>query len=366
MFQRLSLVKLTPLAAVSTVALLSLGAAPLEKAPLKSASAISFAPNGVLLVGDSLSSAVYAFPTNDTRSVGTGAVRIDDLSGKAAALLGVSADQVSITDLAVNPASGAVYIAVNRGTGADATPVILRADRSGVLTDPKLNDTSYVRAMIGDAPAAAPAGGRGPSTQSQTITDLGFAGGKVLVAGLSNEAFNSSMRTIAYPFTGGETKGAGIEIFHDSHNRFETNAPVRTFLAYDIGGKPSVLAAYTCTPLVKLNIDDLKPGASVHGTTISELGAGNQPLDMIPYAKDGKNYLLLSNSARGVMKIDASHLESYQPITTAVPEAETRGAPYTTIADLKGVQQLDKLDDARAVIIVADAGKTSLQTVGLP
>lgn len=248
MFQSLSPLKLVPLAAVSTVALLSLGAAPLEKAPLKSATAMSFAPNGVLLVGDSLNSAVYAFPTNDTRSTGSGAVRIDDLSGKVAALLGVSTDQVSITDMAVNPASGAIYIAVNRGTGTGAKPVILRADRSGALSDPKLEDTSYVRAMIGDAPSA---------TQAQTITDLGFAGGKVLVAGLSNEAFNSSLRSIAYPFVAGETKGAGIEIWHGSHGRFETNAPVRTFIAYDIGGKPSVLAAYTCTPLVKMTVDEL-------------------------------------------------------------------------------------------------------------
>ena len=64
-----------------------------------------------------------------------------------------------------------------------------------------------------------------------------------------------------------------------------------------------MLAAYTCTPLVKVPVSELKAGAHVKGTTIAELGNRNQPLDMIMYQKDGKDYLLMSNSSRGVMKI---------------------------------------------------------------
>jgi hypothetical protein len=57
--------------------------------------------------------------------------------------------------------------------------------------------------------------------------------GQVLVAGLSNEEFSSSLRSIAYPFQQAG-KAAGIEIYHGSHGRFETNAPVRTFVPYEI------------------------------------------------------------------------------------------------------------------------------------
>ena len=53
-----------------------------------------------------------------------------------------------------------------------------------------------------------------------------------------------------------------------------------------------ILAAYTCTPLVKIPLSDLKPGAKVKGVTIADLGSGNQPLDMVPYKKDGHNYIL--------------------------------------------------------------------------
>src|ERR1700677_4251393 len=108
---------------------------------LKSASALAFAPNGVLLVGDGLGAAVYAFETGDVAPTGSGGVHVEDLTGKIAALLGTTADQIRVPDIAVNPASGNVYIAVARGAGADADTLILRADRSGKLTELDLETT---------------------------------------------------------------------------------------------------------------------------------------------------------------------------------------------------------------------------------
>ncbi len=64
--------------------------APQSRVQLKSASAIAFAPNGVLLVGDGLGAAVYAFETGDVTRTGSGPIQIDDLTGKIAALLGTT------------------------------------------------------------------------------------------------------------------------------------------------------------------------------------------------------------------------------------------------------------------------------------
>src|SRR5438309_510192 len=130
--------------------------------------------------------------------------------------------------------------------------------------------------------------------------------------------------SIPYPFQEG-MKGAGIEIYHGSHGRFETNAPVRTFVAYQIQKQPYILAAYTCTPLVKIPVSDLKPGSKVKGTTIAELGNRNRPLDMIVYTKGEKHFILMANSSRGVMKLAADNLDTYQPITA---HTEVAGVPY--------------------------------------
>ncbi len=331
---------------------------------LQSAGALAFAPNGVLLIGDAAGGQIVAVETGDTAKAGAGKVEIADLTGKIAALLGTTADQVNVNDVAVNPASGSVYISVSRGLGPDAKPVILKADRASALSEVKVDALKRTAVSLSDAPAPDAKNQRGQPIRAEAITDIGYVNGQVLVAGLSNEEFSSSMRTFAYPFSS-SSRGASIEMYHGAHGQYETAAPVRTFMTYDVAGKPNVLAAYTCTPLVRIPVDQFKPGARIKATTIAELGNRNRPLDMIAYKKSGKDFILMANSARGVMKLDARDLDKYAHIETRIPDKA--GVPYETIGELTGVTQLDKVDDTSAVIVVADAdNKTSLKTIALP
>jgi hypothetical protein len=148
----------------------------------------------------------------------------------------------------------------------------------------------------------------------------------------------------------------------------EETSPVRTFVPFNVGGEPNVLAGFTCTPLVRFPISDLKKGGQkVKGTTVAELGNRNQPLDMIVYKKDGQNYLLMANSTRGVMKISTADIEKNAGITAPVGGGGTAGQKYDTIGDWKGVVQLDKLNDAMAVVVIQnESGASDLKTVPLP
>jgi len=226
---------------------------------------------------------------------------------------------------------------------------------AGQITEVSLDNIKYSSVALPDGP-------QGDRQRMETITSIKYVGGQVLVAGLSNEEFSSSLRSIAYPFKD-YSKAAGIEIYHGSHGRFETNAPVRTFVPYEINHQQNILAAYTCTPLVKIPVSELKPGNKVKGTTIAELGNGNRPLDMIVYTKADKHFILMANSSRGVMKLPADNLDTFKPITA---HTETAGVPYETIATLKGVQQLDKFDDASALILIGSGTAMDLRTIPLP
>jgi hypothetical protein len=200
----------------------------------------------------------------------------------------------------------------------------------------------------------------------ESITDLAFVDGRLLVAGLSNEEFASTLRAIPYPFNE-VSKGASVEIFHGAHGRLETNSPVRTFVPFSIGGEAHLFAAYTCTPLVTFPISQISPGAKLKGRTVAELGNRNRPLDMITYKKDGKDFLLIANNSRGVMKVSTENVEKTEPITQHVPGGGTKGLPYDTIQDLKGVEQLDRLDEKRAVLVRrAEKGPLALETIILP
>ncbi|OYW13960.1 MAG: hypothetical protein B7Z55_16190, partial [Planctomycetales bacterium 12-60-4] len=144
-------------------------------------------------------------------------------------------------------------------------------------------------------------------------------------------------------------------------------APIRTFVPFVIDGKPSLLAGFVCTPLVRFDLSAVQSGEKVRGTTVAELGNRNQPLDMVVYKQDGKDYLLLANSARGVMKISTADIEKNAGLTAPVGGGGTAGQPYETIDSLAGTIQLDKLGENRAVVITqVDGGPMTLKTVPLP
>lgn len=283
----------------------------LGKADLQSVGSLAFGPDGVLFVGDSLGGKIFAIDTQDRTASTATAVEVMGLTGKIAAMLGTAADQIALNDIAVNPASKKTYVSVSRGLGVAASPVIVRIDTTGKLEALSLDNVKFSSVVLPN-PVNASTGGRGGNPRLQAITDLAFVDNRVFVAGLSNEEFSSTLRAIPFPFSTVD-KGTSVEIWHGSHNRFETNSPIRTFLPYKVNGEQTILASYTCTPLVKVPVASLKSGSKVMGTTIAEFGAGNQPLDMFAYSKAGKNYILMSNTSRGVMKFSADGLEAFSP-----------------------------------------------------
>jgi hypothetical protein len=333
---------------------------------LKSAGPLAFGPDGILFVGDTRGAALFAIDTGD-RGTATEkrAIEVKDLGAKLAAMLGTNPKQIMINDMAVNPLSGNVYLSLSRGRGPDATPLLVRVSADAKIAEVPLEKVRFAKAEIPNAPDPN-AQQRGQSLRNESITDLAYMDGRVFVAGLSNEEFSSRLIAIPFPFSSEGFDGASIEIYHGSHGGFETKSPIRTFVAYKIQNEPTMLAAYTCTPLVKVPLSELKAGAHVKGTTIAELGNRNRPLDMIVYQKDGKDYLLMTNSSRGVMKIPTEGAGSAPGIVQRVPSKQ--GIAYETVADLKGVVQMDQLDNRRAVLVVqADPnGSIDLKTVELP
>jgi len=112
-------------------------------------------------------------------------------------------------------------------------------------------------------------------------------------------------------------------------------------------------------------VADLKAGAKVKGTTIAELGNRNRPLDIIIYQSGGKDFALMANNNRGVMKIALDGVTQAPGITEKV--SDKAGTPYQTIDALKGVTELDRLDKTHAVVLIrAENGPVSLQTIPLP
>lgn len=339
---------------------------PVGSPELKSAGPIAFAADGVLLIGDPKAAAIVAVQTGD-KSGEPASVELDiaGIDAKIAAAVGGDAQAVSVADLAVNPWSGNVYLSVAVG----GRPAIVKVDAAGKVSKLSLENVGYSRAELPNAPEdrVTGEGPRARNLRSSSITDLAFVDGQVVVSGLTSGTASSNLRTLPFPFEAVST-GSNLEIFHAAHGKVEDYAPIRTFVPFTIDGKPSLLAGFVCTPLVRFDLQDLQAGDKIKGTTIAELGNRNQPLSMIVYKKDGKDYLLLANSARGVMKISTEDIENNTGLKEPVRGGGSAGQPYVTVERLNGTQRLDKLDDNRAVVLIQDEGSKSLslKTVPLP
>jgi len=315
---------------------------------IKSITSLAFGPDGILFMGDSKSAMVFAMDTKDAGKVEkAAAIEIKNVDQKIAALLGTQPQNISIQDMAVNPLSKKVYCAVQN---SDGTPVLLTIEGDKIQAV-SLKDIAYSSITLNNPPAEDAKNKWGQSLRVSSISDLGYADGKVMVSGLSNQEFSSTFRSISFPFTSKQDE-ASLEIYHAAHGQYETASPIRTFTTAHINGKKYLIASYTCTPLVLFPLDDLKPGTHVKGRTVAEMGSGNSPLDMITMTKDGKSYLIMSNTNRPVFRVNFKNIETFEgSLTTPVTENfATEGVKFVSMP-VTNVLQLDKMDENRMIML---------------
>src|SRR5215217_1202157 len=108
---------------------------------VKSIAALTFGPNGVLFIGDAQNASVIAFDTKDTQRPATiKAFDLPNIDEKIAAALGTSKENITITDMAVNPVSKKLYVAVK---SADGTPVLLSIGADNQIKAVSLKDINF-------------------------------------------------------------------------------------------------------------------------------------------------------------------------------------------------------------------------------
>ena len=75
---------------------------------------------------------------------------------------------------------------------------------------------------------------------------------------------------------------------------------------------------------------------------------------MIVYQKDGKDFVLMANSSRGIMKISTDNIEKAEGIETRV--ADKQGQPYETIEAWKGIDSSTSSTPGPRLLRRADEG----------
>jgi hypothetical protein len=338
---------------------------------IKSIDVIRFGPGGVLFIGDGKGSQIIAVEVEGTSAKAGFAEPVEGVKAKIAGKLGATAKDVEIVDLAVHPVTHTAYVAV-RKQQPQPQAVIMTVDGSGKIGELALDNVKYARLVLPS--------GKGALSK---VTDVAWAGDRLLAAGLASEEFASKIFVLPAPLAH-EAKANiySTETFHVAHNKWETKAPMTVLMPYEEGGKKYLAGSFACTPVVKYPLDEIKEDNKVKGVSMIEMGNGNRPLNMFSYEKDGKSYVLMNTfrmhharkafgpSPYWTVKFERDLLAGKEKVNQeALWRIDRDYKPKTDrikmVEEFHGVVHMDKLDDSRA-LTMKDDGKGNLNLVALP
>jgi len=332
-------------------------------AAMQSASKLSFGDAGTLFVADWKGARIYALSVPAPARAAGKPFNLQDVQAPVAKALGVAPAALRFEDLAVQPDSELAFVALTvRGARGKTTPAIVRIDANGKVTRLDLGKVSG-SAPISDAPAADLAFWRDLPAQTLTVTDMRYYQNKLYVAGLSNRSFASTLRVYDYPFSG-KASATTVEMYHPVHNQIETRAPIRSMTVMNLDGEPTLVAAYTCTPLVTIPLKDLKDGAHIAAKTVGELGWGSAPNGLVSFKVGDAEYALLINSSRSA---DLSSASAQPGLNTPI---EWPAKPYLGVkANMTPMAATMRVADLNPQLLLAlrrsDAGG-EMQLVSVP
>ncbi|HSI47910.1 MAG TPA: hypothetical protein VLA61_06555 [Ideonella sp.] len=287
-------------------------------APIRSAGTLLFTDADTLVVADWRGAALHALklpPLNVAPAQAGRPFNQLQVATRVAKLLGTSAERLQFEDMAMRPGAGLAYLSlsVDRGRGLPE-PAVVTLDASGLVRRLDLARLPHGSAPIAGRPTDDQRFWADVPAATYTVTDMVYQAGKLYVAGLSNAAFASTLRVYDFPFNG-TASATSVEMYHAVHNQVETRAPIRRMAIATLNGEPTLVAAYTCTPLVTIPLRDLKDGAHIVGRTVAELGWGSAPVGLVSLETQEGPALLLANShkAADLLPVSAIAAASMQP-----------------------------------------------------
>lgn len=286
----------------------------LKNIALSGANVLTFGPNNVLFVGDSKGATVHAFSTEAQEQKEPIHMNWKAIDRKIAGKLGIKPSDLIVNDMKIHPVSQEAYIAVKRGHSPNAKSlIVIVSPKDGDIRFMNVKKANHSKAAIVNPVTSTPNFWKDIPASTLTITDMVFHDGKLYVSGLTNGEFASSLRMISYPFNGEQNSVGSIEMYHAVHTQKETRAPIRNMVFEDINGKSTLIASYTCTPLVTIPASEIRKDKHIKAKTIAELGYGNIPVDMLAFTaqeQDGSydRKLLITHKYRSASLISLKDL----------------------------------------------------------
>jgi hypothetical protein len=104
--------------------------------------------------------------------------------------------------------------------------------------------------------------------------------------------------------------------------------------------------------LITVPMNELQNGAKIRARTVAEIGPGSHPIDIKSYQKNGRDFILMANSKRGLIRIDPNDLNAFRG-SIDYPTAKA-GVAYNTLIPGSRIRQLDILNKDYVLLLTRD------------
>jgi len=345
-------------------AALAFAAAQSQAAELQTAARLAFDDGGTLYIADWKAERIYAVKVPAARTAPDVPFNLHDVQKSIAAALKTKETGMRFEDLVVQPGTGTAYVAVTAG----GKPAVVSIDAGGKVQRLATGGLKTF-ATITDAPGPDKTFWRDLPAAALTVTDMKVHAGKLYLAGLSNRNFASTLRVYDVA-GGGKASTATVEMYHPVHNQVETRAPIRAMAFADVDGVPSMVAAYTCTPVVLIPLDAIRDGAHIVGKTIGEMGWGSMPNALVSYKLGDSDLVLLVNSSRSADLMTVSDIAQHAKQPGIDKPIQWPNNPVSgvkgTMTPMAASMRVDNLNDKLLLALRRDDASGAMQLVTIP
>ncbi|MEO0696657.1 MAG: hypothetical protein AAFY84_11205 [Pseudomonadota bacterium] len=341
-----------------------------------SLSVLEFGGPNLLFAADSKSGKVFALEISDipdqTKELQSAPFNLADFGSRLADHFNVSPFDILYHDLAVHPVTKAAFLAVAIRKDGKEKPALVMVMSDGQITEIDVSKLKQSSVDLENPATDNVTFWRDIPASTLAVTDLQYDDNVLYVAGLSTGEFASTLRQIEYPFAD-QPKTSTIEMFHAAHDQNETRAPIRAMTMVTIDGEKTLVAAYTCTPLVTIPAAELKDGAHVVGKTIAELGYGNTPVEVLPITtynmeRQPENFVLVINremSANLIKMEDLAAASAAPGITTAFKGLGDTLGIENSHHPLGGVMEAAEQDAQYLLILRRDLDTAEMELISI-
>ena len=336
---------------------------------IKAIEAIAFGPNGLLLIGGG--ARVVSVETGDTKPTTWSKTEIANIDQVLAGKLGLTAKDIEIRKLAVNPASKKAYVALQ--SLKTKASVILTIDGAGNVAEFPLDNVKYTSYTLAT-----------PKVSITKVTDIAWAGGKIVAATQASDKFTASrVFTINPAAKDGSPTQISTKTYHVGHGKWETHAPLRVLMPYrgkrqDQRGRLVHLhAGRAATTSTTPRTTTRSPATASSSSAPATRRAACSPTSATARSTSSSASAATTRSRRSASRAPTGWPASTptcsrrRRTSTRRPRGASAARTWSATAcevakEYFGTLQMDRLDATRALAIVEDKGALSLRALPLP